>query len=469
VHGADDGVYLGAALRLAHGVVPYRDFAFVQPPGIAWLMAPFGIFGDTRDAMAAARVVTDLVAALNASLAAFAVRDRGRVAMLAAGLLLAAFPLAVSADHTLTLEPYLVLFCLLGTVTLFRGGELATPRRILFAGALFGLAGGVKAWAIFPAVAALCICVPLWRSAVRPFVSGLVLGFALPSLPFFVLAPGSFVHDVVVAQVTRSTSDQGFGSTGERLELMLGLGTPANAHANTHLAWGVALLLGALVAEVYLLAAGKSRLEWFVLGTTALGFTYMLFVVKDFFDYYAYFTAAFGAMLLGVCLASLTAGLSRLGRIAPAAVPAAALVAAALMFVSGTHYARVLLRSAYDPAATITSVIPKGSCVVFDQAGNLIDSNRFLASRPGCPKLVDAFGLWLTDNDGVPPPAHPRSEEFVAKWRAWFERADYVVLTLPNSDYVPWTTELVSWFKSNYRLVASRPRLYVYRHQPRSV
>jgi alpha-1,2-mannosyltransferase len=31
----DDGVYLGAAIRLTQGAVPYRDFAFVQPPGTA--------------------------------------------------------------------------------------------------------------------------------------------------------------------------------------------------------------------------------------------------------------------------------------------------------------------------------------------------------------------------------------------------------------------------------------------------
>ncbi len=30
----DDGVYLGAAMRLLHGALPYKDYAFVQPPGI---------------------------------------------------------------------------------------------------------------------------------------------------------------------------------------------------------------------------------------------------------------------------------------------------------------------------------------------------------------------------------------------------------------------------------------------------
>src|SRR6202035_1523463 len=36
----DDGPYFGSAVRLVHGVMPYRDFAFVQPPGITELMSP---------------------------------------------------------------------------------------------------------------------------------------------------------------------------------------------------------------------------------------------------------------------------------------------------------------------------------------------------------------------------------------------------------------------------------------------
>ena len=36
----DDGVLFGNALRLVTGVIPYRDFAMVQPPGSMLLMAP---------------------------------------------------------------------------------------------------------------------------------------------------------------------------------------------------------------------------------------------------------------------------------------------------------------------------------------------------------------------------------------------------------------------------------------------
>jgi Flp pilus assembly protein TadD len=44
------------------------------------------------------------------------------------------------------------------------------------------------------------------------------------------------------------------------------------------------------------------------------------------------------------------------------------------------------------------------------------------------------------------------------------ERADYVVLSVPQSDYLPWTPDLVTWFNKNYLLVSSQPRTYVYNH-----
>src|SRR5579862_545272 len=55
----DDGVYMGAATRLSHGVVPYRDFVFLHPPGIILLLTPFAFVGrevGTASANEAARL-----------------------------------------------------------------------------------------------------------------------------------------------------------------------------------------------------------------------------------------------------------------------------------------------------------------------------------------------------------------------------------------------------------------------------
>jgi hypothetical protein len=476
VHGDADGVYLAPALRLVHGVLPYRDYAFVQGPGITWLMAPLGLLGNTRDAMAATRIVTALVTGLNASLVAFAVRAYGAAAMLFAGLALAVFALAVSADHTLTLDPYLVLFCLLGTVVMFTGGELAAPRRIVLAGVLFGFAAAVKVWAVLPVVAALAVCVPLWRSALRPYVLGLALGFGVPSLPLFVIAPGTFLHDVFFAQLHRGATAQGFHSIDQRLVLMLGL-TPVDIQAKEHVAAVTVTVLAAFVLATYFVSSRRcTRFEWFVLGAAAVVVMAMLFVVKDFYTYYSYFTAVFGVILLGICLGRLAELIGRGGEgigvrrgkpmlsVAVSAVlPALVVIGGALVVPGGAAYARSYLSTAYDPQATISQHIPSGACVVADEVGNLIDVNRFTSTKSGCPRVVDAYGLWLTDNAGTAPPAQPPYRAaFVAKWRSWLERSDYAVLAAPQSDYVPWTPDLTSWFNSNYRLVASQPWVYVY-------
>jgi hypothetical protein len=140
----DDGVYLGAAVRFVHGVLPYRDFDFIQPPGIVWLMSPVALLGrltGTHDAMALARCITVLIEGVNAALIAVVVRRRGPIAMIVAGLIFATFPLASTADHTVTLEPYLVCFCLIGAALLFPKSGPAGPRRLLVAGLAFGFAG----------------------------------------------------------------------------------------------------------------------------------------------------------------------------------------------------------------------------------------------------------------------------------------------------------------------------------------
>ena len=68
----DVAVYLGAAVRLVQGLLPYRDFVFVQPPGSILLLTPFGALArlaGTRDALAALRCVEPLLAAADVLLA----------------------------------------------------------------------------------------------------------------------------------------------------------------------------------------------------------------------------------------------------------------------------------------------------------------------------------------------------------------------------------------------------------------
>ncbi len=197
----DDGPYFGSSVLLVHGYLPYRDFAFSMPPGITLLAAPIAAIArlvGTRMGIAIVRVITAVVVGANCTLAGALVRHRGAFTVLVAGGLLALWPTAVWADHTLMLEPYLSAFCLVSLLLAFTGAAEPTRRRILAAGCALGFAGDIKVWAIFVAVPAVVVIAITARQHVRAYMTGIVLGFAVPALPFFLAAPQAMIHDNVV-------------------------------------------------------------------------------------------------------------------------------------------------------------------------------------------------------------------------------------------------------------------------------
>src|SRR5262249_25129185 len=156
----DDGTDFGSAIRLLHGGVPYRDFIMVQPPGITLIMFPVALITKgmgTVTGMAVARVVTALASAAAGPGSGLLTRHRGFVAVLVSCGVLAIYPDSIMAARTVLLEPWLVLFCLLGALAVFDGDRVATGRRVLLGGAAFGFAGAVKVWAILPVAVILVL------------------------------------------------------------------------------------------------------------------------------------------------------------------------------------------------------------------------------------------------------------------------------------------------------------------------
>lgn len=477
----DDGVYMGAAIRFVHGVLPYRDFDFIQPPGIVWLMSPVALLGrllGTHDAMALARCVTALVVGMNAALAALVVRRRGPMAMMVAGLALASFPLAVTADHSLTLEPYLVCFSLIGAVLLFSKADLPGTRRIVVAGLAFGFAGSIKLWAILPIVAALICLLPRWGLAVRPFLKGSTLGFGISSIIFVIAAPHAFINDVVLVQINRSPDlVRGSLSIGQRLVKITGLGGLSRYDGATSLAIGITLGLLALAIVTYSLEFRRcTRADWFVLLAAVVVFPAM-FVSPEFYDYYSYFPHVFLALLLGVCAAQIASMIRRLAQhddtgrrhrllLAATYAPTVAVVVLALVLIpSDVTYARAYLSGSIDDSATVDAAIPQGSCVIFDQPGLAIDANRFVPSASGCPPIVDPFGMWITRNGGNQPgSSEPILATFVAGWRSWLEQSNFLVLSVQFSDFIPWTPALTKWFNAHFVLISSQLHTFVYKN-----
>lgn len=93
----DISAWLGGSIRLVRGALPYRDFDLTQPPGFALLASPFAFLSQiigTRDALAALRLCTPLLAAANVVLIGRLVRHHGRAAVITACAVMAFFPLS---------------------------------------------------------------------------------------------------------------------------------------------------------------------------------------------------------------------------------------------------------------------------------------------------------------------------------------------------------------------------------------
>jgi hypothetical protein len=180
----DDGVYLGSSLDLIHGIMPYRDFAFIQPPMAAVWLLPFAALSfltGTAHALEAARIFIDLIAAANVAMVGIAVRRRPTPQVLVAMGMMATYPATVMSAQALLLEPLLVFGCLAATACLFDGNQItASRRRILAAGVLFGVAGATKLWAALPFAAAVIVTWPAGPVARRRLVAGGAAGPAAP-------------------------------------------------------------------------------------------------------------------------------------------------------------------------------------------------------------------------------------------------------------------------------------------------
>ena len=200
----DDGSYFGSAVRLVHGMLPYRDFVFVQPPGITLLMTPVALLArvtGTDWGLGLARIITMLAGAAGVALAGLLVRHRGVIAALLACGVVAIYPDSVASAHTLLVEPWLVLFCLAGAVAVFDGDRITgSRRRLIWGGVAFGFAGVIEAWAIVP-VLIIVVLGLRWPRRMAVYLGGVAAGFLIPVLPFAALAPRMFYDSVIVAQV----------------------------------------------------------------------------------------------------------------------------------------------------------------------------------------------------------------------------------------------------------------------------
>lgn len=462
----DDGVDFGGAVLLVHGVLPYRDFITVQPPGITELLAPVALLGygtGTAKALAVARVLTAGAGAASVPLGGLLVRHRGRFATAVTCGVLACHPGAVAAAHTVLLEPWLVLCCLLGALAVFDGDQLVRSRpavrsRLVWGGVAFGFAGAIKVWAILPVLVIAVLCVPAPRR-LAGFLGGVLAGFAVPVLPFAALAPGRFVTSVIVAQLTRT--DVARVPVPARLASLLGL--PLTAPV----AFALLVVLAVLAIGAALLITRRPppALDVFAVAGTALLLAAFCWPASYYYHYAGFF-APFLALFV-------TLPLARFAARAPARSTVTVL---SFLVIAGLAVRQADAESglaAPDPAATVSRAVPPGACVLTDTVSLTIAADRFVSTEPDCPSIVDGVGTDYALSGGrngvTGAGAVPAVE---SAWLDALRQARYVWLSCtpagsPRCDAstnrrIPWTPTISGYFAGHFRPVPGVPGLYAW-------
>jgi hypothetical protein len=484
----DDGPYFGSAVRLVHGVPPYRGFILVQPPGITLLMVPAAMaskVAGTAWGMAAGRILTALASAAGIVLAGWLVRHRGALAALITCGVLAVYPDSVAAAHTVLVEPWLVLFCLAGAVAAVDGDRLASGRRLALGGAAFGFAGAVESWAVLPVLVltGLCWCRP--RGAAAPwnprwpgglpraavFAGGAAAGFAVPVLPFAFLAPRRFYDSLIVAQVGPRAGvsrvpvfgrlQEMAGLSYAHFPLQFGPGLRLPGHTVIVLTVAVLVLLAVGGPAVAALAAGvtPAPLDWFAVLTLAL-VTAIFLWPSQFHYHFCAFLAPFLGLAIALPVSSLAAACPRAaGR--PARAVAAMTAVVLLWFAAAGVAAEGRLKPDVTPAAIAAArrLIPPGSCVATDEVSLVLLADRFTASAPGCSPVVDGLGTDLALSGGLKPATGAgRVPAVAAVWWQAFTHARFVWLSRLNHRRIAWTPALRGYFRSHFTRVLTDQR-----------
>jgi alpha-1,2-mannosyltransferase len=455
VTGYDDGVQFGDAVRLVSGVIPYRDFVMVQPPGSILLIAPVALLAKvtgTAWGLGIARLLTAAADTACVALLGLLVRHRGPVAAGIACGIYAVYPDSLTAAQTFMLEPWLNLFCLIGALLVFEGDRLSDGWRLAWGGVAFGFAATVKLWALVP-LAVIGLLVLRRPRRLGLLAGGAVVGFAVPVLPFLAMAPAGLTKDVVVSQLVRA--NVAHPSPLPRLANLAGLSL--FPHLSSRASALVLLVVAAVVAIGYVAAcwAGArlpTALDWYALiGLVAV--TGMLLWPYGYWSHYGAVVGPFVALVL-----ALPAGLLRPAEHHHQIVPLMAVCAVAVVVIAALALPQFAtdtrLSASTSVAAAADRLIPPGSCVLTNDSSLTVSADRFVPASPGCPAMVDAYGTLLALTDGRKLLGTPQEVRSVtALWSAELPRAPYVWFEAGSQGQIPWTPALYAYFTAHFRLL----------------
>jgi len=462
LNGPDDGIYYGEGVMLAHGILPYRSYIEVQPPGMALLMAPFGLVGrwtNDRTGFELARIFIVFVSMANIGLLGRLIRRRHWAGVLVGVVILGFYLDSISADHTVLLEPLLVFGTLLGLLIVFDDTEHATtaPTRWLVAGVILGLTTSIKLWGIIPLLVLAAIAVIRGRRCFVHFLGGAAAVLLILIGPFLLLAPSALIREVLIVQVTRSHA----GYASEEFRLMNLLNAPGHAFGNTIC---LPIMLWVLVACIVVASIVlQNRLDP-VGVTTNLDIASMVclvmvaasfLVAAEFDSHYGGFLAPFLALVLSATATRLVT----IGGTAMTVAMAAASIALFLLAVQlvGTDAKEQL------PTSALVHTFPPTACIVSTSYGPLILANRYNLTKQDCPHVLDVYGTELTDGGGVALGASDASSpKLQVDWLNWLHHSDGLVLTSPSLTDTGIGQSAQTYLRSHFSLRSVSNGLYIY-------
>jgi alpha-1,2-mannosyltransferase len=401
----DGSAYYTAAAGLAHGLLPYRDFLLLHPPGIAIALLPFAMLGERvgdPQGLAVARVAWMALGAVSATLVARILRPVGPAAVLVGGLFYAVFVPALRIDRITSLEAAATP-CILGAMLIasrWERGIATRARSALLVGALLGISASVKIWGVV-----IVLAVVVWASRVvgirraGQVALGGVAGASAICLPFFLAAPTAMWRMVVLDQLGRHRTSR---SVLLRVTDMAGL---PRAHSATTVVV-VAVLISLLVLTAVLAVRTRpGRLGAVVLGAALV----LLFSTPTWFLHYSGLSAAPLAVVVGAAAGVVAGSIHRR--------PLRLFAGVALLAAIGAYTVNAPTASSGEPfparqlSAGLAGVT---GCVTADDPSALIELNVLQHNfQLGCPLMAD-LGGYTYDLHG---PGHSVSRRRDRTWQ----------------------------------------------------
>jgi alpha-1,2-mannosyltransferase len=380
----DDGVYYAAATGIVHGLLPYRDFLLLHPPGMPLLLTPFALaaqFTSDSYGFAAARVAWMLLGALNAALIWKILKPIGPAAAIFGGLSYAVFYPAVYSDKSTLLEcpaTTALLIAILWLQPLINSDSISRWK-IFLAGALVGLTIAIKVWGVVTLVIVLVwlLLIRRFRAALQVLI-GSAASAALICLPFFAIAPTTMWNQLVRDQLfRRGGGDRTFL---DRLDAMAGLSIVGRSYpAAVTVAAVIALLVCAALAWTY----REARLPVLLM----VGQGVFLLTTPTWFLHFAGFTAGPVALTVGAAIGHVMALL----RARSAQIAVAVVIAGALAVYASGWSTTTFNRRLPEEFRAIAADAP--GCVTSDDATTLVLSNTLSRNLThGCRFIADLGG-----------------------------------------------------------------------------